>query len=54
MFGACQTELGKAQSGDGIISLTRGLLYLGASRVSVSLWSVNDQKNSKFTIAFHK
>jgi CHAT domain-containing protein len=39
---ACQTGLGKVVRGEGMIGLTRAILYAGASRVLVSLWEVND------------
>jgi CHAT domain-containing protein len=39
---ACQTGLGKMVRGEGMIGLTRAILYAGASSVLVSLWEVND------------
>jgi len=39
---ACRTGLGKVVRGEGMIGLTRAILYAGSSRVLVSLWEVND------------
>jgi CHAT domain-containing protein len=39
---ACRTGLGKVVRGEGMIGLTRAILYAGASSVLVSLWEVND------------
>ncbi|HSZ71767.1 MAG TPA: CHAT domain-containing tetratricopeptide repeat protein [Cytophagaceae bacterium] len=40
---ACQTGLGKVTKGEGLIGLSRALLYAGASNLIVSLWNVSDQ-----------
>jgi CHAT domain-containing protein/tetratricopeptide (TPR) repeat protein len=42
VLSACETALGKDIKGEGLVGLTQGFLYAGASRVTVSLWSVND------------
>lgn len=42
VLSACQTSLGKEIKGEGVIGLTRGLMYPGAPRVVASLWRVND------------
>lgn len=39
---ACQTGLGKVTKGEGLIGLSRALLYAGANNIIVSLWSVSD------------
>jgi CHAT domain-containing protein len=44
---ACETGLGKQINGEGIINLTRGFLYAGASRVLVSLWKVDDRASAR-------
>ncbi|HVD98017.1 MAG TPA: CHAT domain-containing tetratricopeptide repeat protein [Cytophagaceae bacterium] len=50
---ACQTGLGKIQKGEGIIGLTRALLYAGASNLIVSLWSVSDKSTSLLMVDFY-
>ena len=43
VLSGCQTALGQRVRGDGLVSLTRGFLYAGSSRLLVSLWSVDDE-----------
>ncbi len=50
---ACQTGLGKVQKGEGIIGLSRALLYAGAQNLIVSLWSVADRSTSMLMIDFY-
>ena len=50
----CQTGLGKAAKGEGLIGLTRGFMYSGAARVVVSLWNVNDQATSELMARFYR
>ncbi|MBP0022296.1 MAG: tetratricopeptide repeat protein [Cyanobacteria bacterium SBLK] len=42
VLSACQTGIGEEVSGEGVVGLTRGFLYAGATRVTVSLWNVSD------------
>ena len=42
VLSGCQTGLGEQINGEGLIGLTRGFMYAGASRVVASLWSVSD------------
>jgi CHAT domain-containing protein len=43
---ACQTGLGKISKGEGVIGLSRALVYAGAERILVSFWSVADESTS--------
>lgn len=51
---ACQTGLGKISKGEGIIGLSRALLFAGAQNVLVSLWTVSDASTSKLMIDFYR
>ena len=51
---ACQTGLGKITKGEGIIGLSRALLYAGAKNLLVSLWSVSDKSTSLLMVDFYK
>lgn len=50
---ACQTGLGKISRGEGIIGLTRALLYAGAKNMVVSFWKVADNSTSKIMVDFY-
>ena len=43
VLSACQTALGKAESGEGVIGLVQGFQMAGAKRVIASLWRVDDE-----------
>ncbi|QMU30545.1 CHAT domain-containing protein [Adhaeribacter radiodurans] len=51
---ACETGLGKLVRGEGVIGLTRALLYAGAKNVVVSLWNVNDGSTAVLMENFYK
>lgn len=53
VLSACETGLGKIQKGEGIIGLTRALLYAGTKNIIVSLWKVADNSTSKLMIDFY-
>jgi CHAT domain-containing protein len=46
--------LGQEVKGEGLIGLTRGFMYAGASRVVASLWSVDDIATSELMAHFYK
>jgi CHAT domain-containing protein/Tfp pilus assembly protein PilF len=50
---ACQTGLGRVTKGEGIIGLSRALLYAGAQNIIVSLWTVSDESTSKLMVDFY-
>lgn len=54
VLSACETGLGKINSGEGVIGLTRAFMYGGASSIAVSLWSVESNSTAKFMEIFYK
>jgi CHAT domain-containing protein/tetratricopeptide (TPR) repeat protein len=53
VLSACRTALGKDVRGEGLISLTRGFMYAGASSVVASLWKVDDEATSELMKRFY-
>lgn len=47
VLSACDTALGRAIRGEGLVGLTRGFLYAGAERVMASLWQVQDAATAR-------
>jgi CHAT domain-containing protein len=54
VLSACQTALGKAAKGEGLIGLTRGFMYAGAGRVMASLWRINDRSTAELMRYFYE
>ena len=54
VLSACQTGLGKEVQGEGLVGLTRGIMYAGSARVAVSLWNVSDKGTSPLMSEFYK
>ncbi|OKH29562.1 hypothetical protein NIES2101_43275, partial [Calothrix sp. HK-06] len=54
VLSACETGLGKDVKGEGLVGLTRGLMYAGSKRAVVSLWQVSDEGTSKLMPIFYK
>jgi CHAT domain-containing protein/tetratricopeptide (TPR) repeat protein len=53
VLSACDTALGKQVEGEGVIGLTRGFMYAGASTVISSLWKVEDFATAKLMTSFY-
>ena len=51
---ACQTALGKVSKGEGIIGLSRALIYAGANSIQVSLWNVSDASTKELMVRFYQ
>ncbi|MGI8503099.1 MAG: CHAT domain-containing protein, partial [Hassallia sp.] len=54
VLSACETGLGKNVKGEGLMGLTRGLMYAGSKRAVVSLWQVDDEGTSQLMPLFYK
>jgi hypothetical protein len=54
VLSACRTALGKEVRGEGMIGLTRGFMYAGASGVVSSLWKVDDEATSELMRRFYE
>jgi CHAT domain-containing protein len=53
VLSACRTALGKEVRSEGLIGLTRGFMYAGASSVVSSLWKVNDEATAELMKRFY-
>ncbi len=53
VLSACQTGLGEVVQGEGLIGLTRGLMYAGTPRVVTSLWEVPDTETASLMSKFY-
>lgn len=54
VLSACNTGLGKDVRGEGLVGLTRGFMYAGASSVVASLWKVDDAATAELMTHFYK
>ncbi len=51
---ACQTGMGKLVRGEGVIGLSRALVYAGAKNILVSYWNVADQSTAVLMKEFYR
>jgi len=54
VLSACQTALGKEVAGEGLMGLTRGFMYAGATRVVASLWNADDVATKDLMERFYR
>jgi CHAT domain-containing protein len=54
VLSACETGLGKDVRGEGLVGLSHGFIYAGASTVIASLWRVDDKATSQLMTQFYK
>lgn len=50
---ACQTGMGKIFKGEGVVGLSRALVYAGAANIIVSFWNVADESTVKLMTDFY-
>ncbi len=53
LLSGCNTNLGKQEQGEGVMSLARGFFYGGSQSVISSLWSIDDRSTSEITSSFY-
>ncbi len=53
VLSACETGLGEITKGEGLIGLSRALLYAGSKNIIVSLWKVADNSTSQLMVDFY-
>jgi CHAT domain-containing protein len=51
---ACNTRMGEAVPGEGLVGLTRAFFYAGTPSVVASLWSVADESTAKLMVSFYR
>lgn len=54
VLSGCETGLGEQVNGEGLLGLTRGFMYAGATRVVASLWSVSDIATASLMANFYR
>jgi CHAT domain-containing protein/Tfp pilus assembly protein PilF len=54
VLSACQTALGRDVRGEGLLGMTRGFMYAGASRVVSSLWKVDSAATAELMTRFYR
>ncbi|MCB0276519.1 MAG: CHAT domain-containing protein [Calditrichaeota bacterium] len=53
VLSSCESGAGRAVSGEGSLSLTRGFLSGGVNNIIVSLWQVNDMQTGRLMSTFY-
>lgn len=54
VLSGCSTGLGKSESGDGVMSMSRAFTYAGVSSTVMSLWQVSDKETSELMVSFYE
>lgn len=54
VLSGCETALGKEVQGEGLLGLTRGFMYAGATRVIASLWNADDVSTKELMEKFYR
>ena len=53
VLSACETALGRDVQGEGLVGVTRGFMYAGASSVLATLWKVDDAATAELMKLFY-
>ncbi len=53
VLSGCRTALGREVRGEGLVGITRGFQYAGATRVLASLWRVEDRATAELMTRFY-
>lgn len=54
VLSACDSGVGLAKAGDGVVGLKRSLFMAGAQNLLLTLWPVEDKFTSDFMVSFYK
>ncbi|MBL9158772.1 MAG: CHAT domain-containing protein [Verrucomicrobiales bacterium] len=54
VLSACETGLGEARSGEGVLGMRRGLLEAGAQHLLLTLWPVADAETASYMLEFYQ
>lgn len=54
VLSGCETSLGKAFGGEGLVGLTRAFHHAGSKAVMASLWQIADQSAAELMTLFHE
>src|SRR5690606_4966487 len=54
VLSACNTGMGKLESGEGLMSLSRALTYSGVRSAVYSLWEVPDEETADIMLSFYR
>ena len=53
VLSACDTGLGEARAGEGVLGLRRGFVQAGARNLLLTLWPIDDEQTGKIIIDFY-
>ena len=54
VLSSCESGTGKLMRGEGLMALTRGFLFSGATNLVVSLWKIDDKSTAELMVEFYK
>lgn len=54
VLSACETSVGEAAAGEGVMSLSRAFFHAGAASVMSTLWRVNDETSVDIILSFYQ